>query len=66
MAPLPAVLALKDAGVHVSFADCGYVLTYVEVSVDKILTFGAILRVPYVDPNNSHIRLRRCFNDAGA
>jgi len=34
MAPLPAVLALRDAGVHVSSMDYGYVLTYVEASVD--------------------------------
>jgi len=66
MALLPAVLALEDTRVHVSSTDYGYVLTYVEASVDKILTFGAILGVPYVDPNNSHVRLGRCFDNAGA
>jgi len=32
--PLPVVLVLRDTGVHVSSVDCGYVLAYVEASVD--------------------------------
>jgi len=32
--PLPAVLALGDTGVHVSSADCGYVLAYIKASVN--------------------------------
>jgi len=34
MAPFPAVFALRDTGVHVSSVDCGYVLAYVEASID--------------------------------
>jgi len=34
MAPFLAVLALRDTRVHVSSVDCGYVLAYVEVSID--------------------------------
>jgi len=34
VAPFPAVLALGDTRVHVSSMDCGYVLAYIEASVD--------------------------------
>jgi len=64
--PLPAILALRDTGVHVSSTNSSYVFAYVEASVDQILSFGAILGVPYVDPNDSHVRFGGCFDNMEA
>jgi len=64
--PLPVILTLRDTGVHVSSTNSSYVLAYVEATVDQILSFGAILEVPYVDPNNSHVRFGGCFDNTGA
>ena len=64
--PLPAILTLRDTGVHVSSTNSSYVLAYVEATVDQILSFGAILEVPYVDPNNSHVRFGGCFDNMEA
>ena len=66
MALLLAILALRDTRVHVSSTDSSYVLVYVEASVDQILSFGTILGVPYVNPNDSHVRFRECFDNTGA
>ena len=66
MALLLAILALRDTRVHVSSTNSSYVLAYVEASVDQILSFGAILGVPNVNPNDSHIRFGGCFDNTGA
>jgi len=64
--PLPAVVILGDARVHGGISNCNYVLPKVEGSVDEGFSFGTVLRVPNVDPDNRHIRVFRSADNAGA
>ena len=52
MTPLLAVLALENTGVYVSGSGCGNVAPNIEASVDNLLGFCTILRVPYVNPDD--------------
>jgi len=55
--PLPAVAALGNVWVHESTSNCSYVLPEVKRSVDEGFSFGAVLRVPDVNPDNRHVRV---------
>lgn len=52
---LPTILALRNAKVHVGFLDSCNMLSYIETSVNKILSLCTILRVPNVNLYNSYI-----------
>jgi len=60
---LPAVLALRDAKVHVNTMDGSDITTNVEASVDKSLGSCTTLRVLYVYPDNCYVRLRGNLNN---
>jgi len=52
---LPTILALRDTRIHVGFSDSCDLLTYIEVFVNKILSFCTILRIPNINLYNSHV-----------
>ena len=62
VALFPTVLTLWNSGVHICTIDSSDVTTNIELSVDDCLSFGSILWIPDIDPNNSHIRFGRCFD----
>ena len=50
MSLLPAILALREVWVHVSFSDCSNVTPYIEISVNKTFSLTATLGISYIDP----------------
>ena len=60
---LSAVLALKDAWVHVSTPNSSNVVFYVEASVNELFSLATTLDIPYVNLDNGHIRSREYLND---
>jgi len=65
MAPLPAVVTLRDSGVHVGGSNCGDIPTKVERMIYQQLCFGTILRIPNVKPDDGHVRFGRDFDYSG-
>ena len=49
------VIALDNAGIHISSLNSGNMMFYIIVFVNDTLGFGTIV-------NNSHIRFGRCFD----
>lgn len=60
----PTVAALWNTRVHRGASNCSNVSPKVKGSVDDSLSFGAILRIPYVNPDNSHVRVSGCTYDS--
>jgi len=58
MSPSPAILALRDASVHVGSSNSHNKPPYIEISVNKTFSLTSALNIPDVNPNNQHIRLR--------
>ena len=58
MFPSPAILALRDTRVHVSFSNSCNKPFYIETPVNKTFSLTSALNIPDVNPNNQHIRLR--------
>jgi len=58
MSPLPAVLALRNARIHVGSLNCCNVPSYIEVPVNKTLSLTTTLNIPNVNPKDRHIGLR--------
>jgi len=52
---LLTILALKNAKIHVGFLDSCDMLSYIETSVNKILSLCTILKVPNINLYNSYI-----------
>jgi len=65
MSPFSAILTLRDSWVHVCSLYCSDKASHVEVSVDDFSRVGTILCVPYVDPDDNHIRFRQDLDDSG-
>jgi len=61
VALFPAIFALRDTQVHVCAIDCTNVTFYIKVPINEIFSFKATLSIPYINPDNSHIRFGRCF-----
>ena len=64
MAPLPAVMPLRDARVHVGGSNRGDILAKVERMIYQQFCFGTILRIPNVKPDNGHVGFGRDFDDS--
>lgn len=60
--PFLAIFILWDSRVCVSSSDYYYVLSDIEVPIDETFGFCTTLGVPNVDPDNSHVKFRRCFD----
>jgi len=57
MSPLPAILALRDARVHVGSSNSYNKPPYIETPVNKTFSLASALNIPDINPNNRHIRL---------
>jgi len=57
MSPLPAILALRDARVHVGSLNSYNKPPYIETPINKTFNLTSALNIPDVNPNNRHIRL---------
>ena len=58
MSPLPAILALRDARVHVGSLNGCNKPPYIKTPVNKTFSLTSALNISNVNPNNRHIRLR--------
>jgi len=65
VAPLPAVMTLRDARVHVGGSNHGNIPAKVERIIYQQFCFGTILRVPNIKLDNSHVGFGRGFDDFG-
>ena len=63
MAPLPAVVTLRDSRVHVGGPNSSDVPAKVERIIYQQLCFGSILRIPNVKPDDSYVRFERSLDD---
>ena len=63
MALFPAVLALWNIWVHIGTLNGSNKLTYIEATVNDVLSQRTILGILDVHPNHCHIGFRGCFND---
>jgi len=64
MTPFLAIFTLQNPRVHVSTSNSCDEPTNVDALVNKSLGFTAALDIPYINLNDHHIWLRRCFDDA--
>jgi len=55
MTPLPTILVLRDARVHVGTPNHSDYVSNVETPVDNFLGIVAILAVPNVDPDYCYV-----------
>ena len=62
MSLFTAVVTLKNIWVYVCGPDSSNESTKIEGIINQEFSFKTALRVPYVKPNNSHIRFGRCFD----
>ena len=62
MAPLPAVVTLRDSRVHVGGSNRGDIPAKVERMIYQYFCFGTVLRVPNIKPDNSHVRFGKGFD----
>jgi len=56
MSPAPTIVTLSNPRVHSSPLDCSCVMLKVKWAVNESLTFGTLLRVPNINPDNKHVR----------
>ena len=59
MALLPAVVTLRDSGVHVGSSNRGNIPAKVERMIYQQFCFGTVLRIPNVKPDDGHVRFGR-------
>jgi len=62
MSPFPAIFALGNSGIHVCSSDGSDIVADIEASVYKHFSIMSALNVPYVYPDNCHVRLWRNFD----
>ena len=65
MALLPAVVTLRDSGVHVGSSNRGNIPAKVERMIYQQFCFGTVLRIPNVKPDDGHVRFGRGFDYSG-
>jgi len=65
VAPLLAIVTLKDSRVYVSGPDYDDMPAKVERMIYQQLCFGTILRIPNVKPDDGYVGFGRSFNDPG-
>jgi len=63
MTLFPTVLILWNSWVHIGITNGSNEAHYIKPSVNKAFSLGPTLYIPYVDPNNGHVQLRRNFDD---
>ena len=56
MSPLPAILALGNARVHISTLYSSNMTSYIKASIDQGLGKSTTLEISYIDPDYGYIR----------
>ena len=56
MALFPAILALEDTWVHISSLNGRNIPANIEASINEHFSFAAALNIPYVYPDDRHVR----------
>ena len=64
MVPPLTILALENVWVHVCSSNGSNVVAYVEASVDEHFDITATLYIPYINPNDCHVRFQRDFDNS--
>ena len=64
MSPSPAVFTLRDTRVHVSFSNGGNILPHIKTPINKALSLTLTLNIPYINPNDWHVRLWWHFDNS--
>ena len=62
MSPPLAVFTLGDTQVHVCPPDSGNVIADIKAPVNEHFSILTALNIPYINPDNRHVRLRRDFD----
>ena len=61
MTSFPAVFALGNAGVHICFPNCSDIVANIKAPIDKHFS---VKDIPNINPNDSHVRFWRYFNNS--
>jgi len=64
MSPFLAIFILGNFRAHISAMNDGNMTSYIEIVVNKCFYRHTALRIPDINPNNSHIRFGWCFDDS--
>ena len=64
MTPLLTILALRDTRIHVGASHHHDDTSYIETSVNNFLSIVTVLGIPFVNPDNSHVRFRIDLDNA--
>jgi len=56
MSPSPIVLVLEDFRVHVGSINGHDVVAHIKAPVNEYLSVTSTLHIPYINPDNHHIR----------
>jgi len=59
----PTILVLRDIWVHVCSSNCYNITSNIETSVDDTFSLRTTFRVSDIDPNHSHVRFGRYFDN---
>ena len=60
---LLAILALENSRIHIHISDSYNIASNVERPIDKIFSIKPTLSIPYINPDDSHIRFRQNFDN---
>ena len=58
VSPFLIIFTLWDSQIYICSLNCSNKAFYVKVSIDDLFHVGTVLNIPYVNPNNSHIRFK--------
>jgi len=58
MTSLPTILALRNTRIHVGAPHHRNDTSYIEAPVNNFLSIVTILDIPYINPDDSHVRFR--------
>ena len=64
MSPLSVVLALQDSRIHIHTSNGSNITTNIKASIDECFGQRTTLRIPDVNPNNSHVQFWRDFDNS--
>ena len=63
ISPLPTILALGDAWIHIGSSNSCDKSSYIKASINKTFSLTTTLNISNINPNNWHIRLGWNFDD---
>jgi len=63
MALPPIVLVLGDSRIHIGSLNGSDIIANIKVPINKHFSIASTLYIPYINPDNHHIRFQRNLND---